>query len=106
MLGTVIMVMVATLIGKPVGIFVASLLALALGFCRLPGDLRWQHILGAGLLGGIGFTMSIFITNLAFADSTNLVNASKMAILLASLMAGGLGFFWLRFCSPERTPSN
>jgi NhaA family Na+:H+ antiporter len=94
------------LIGKPLGIFLACLLAVALGVCRLPGDLRWPHILGAGLLGGIGFTMSIFITNLAFAESTNLVNASKMAILLASLMAGGLGFLWLRLCCPVRTLSN
>ena len=94
------------LIGKPLGIFLACLLAVALGICRLPGDLRWPHILGAGLLGGIGFTMSIFITNLAFAESTNLVNASKMAILLASLMAGGLGFLWLRLCCPVRTLSN
>jgi NhaA family Na+:H+ antiporter len=53
-------------------------------------------VLGAGLLGGIGFTMSIFITNLAFAGQVDVVNASKMAILLASLTAGILGFGWLR----------
>jgi NhaA family Na+:H+ antiporter len=89
-------------VGKPLGIFLACLLAVTLGVCSLPADLKWRHILGAGLLGGIGFTMSIFIANLAFPDSASLVNASKMAILMASLAAGGLGFLWLRFLSPAR----
>jgi NhaA family Na+:H+ antiporter len=83
--------------GKPLGITLMSFLAVAIGVCRLPTDLKWGHIFGAGLLGGIGFTMSIFITNLAFAGHPDLVNASKMAILLASLAAGTLGFIWLRF---------
>ena len=52
---------------------------------------------GAGLLGGIGFTMSIFITNLAFADNVDVIAASKIAVLFASLTAGTLGFLWLRF---------
>src|SRR3712207_6851987 len=55
-------------------------------------SLNWKHVFGAGLLGGIGFTMSIFITNLAFAGQAETVNASKMAILLASLVAGTAGF--------------
>jgi NhaA family Na+:H+ antiporter len=87
--------------GKPLGITLLSFLAVAIGICRLPIDLKWRHIFGAGLLGGIGFTMSIFITILAFAGNAGLINASKMAILLASLSAGLLGFLWLRF-SPER----
>lgn len=82
--------------GKPVGIFVFSLAAVLLGICRLPLDLAWRHILGAGLLGGIGFTMSIFITNLAYAGQADLINASKMAILVASLSAGLIGFAWLK----------
>jgi len=51
---------------------------------------------GAGLLGGIGFTMSIFITNLAFADHEAIVNSSKLAVLIASSIAGLLGLAWLR----------
>lgn len=82
--------------GKPVGIVLASFAAVSLGLCRLPSDLAWRHVLGAGLLGGIGFTMSIFITNLAFAGEAGVVNASKMAILAASLAAGVAGFTWLR----------
>lgn len=83
--------------GKPLGITLLSFIAVAIGMCRLPADLNWSHIIGAGLLGGIGFTMSIFITNLAFTDNPDIINASKMAILLASLTAGGVGFVWLRF---------
>lgn len=84
------------LIGKPVGIALLSFVAVSIGICRLPLDLNWKHVFGAGLLGGIGFTMSIFITNLAFAGDSNVINASKMAILLASLTAGTIGFLWLK----------
>ena len=84
------------LIGKPLGITLLSFIAVALGICRLPLDLNWKHVFGAGLLGGIGFTMSIFITNLAFVGNAEAINASKMAILLASLTAGTIGFLWLK----------
>jgi Na+:H+ antiporter, NhaA family len=84
-------------IGKPVGVTLLCLIAVGIGICKLPSDMRWRHIFGAGILGGIGFTMSIFITNLAFEESPEIINASKMAILLASLMAGIIGFLWLRF---------
>ena len=84
-------------VGKPLGVTLLCFAAVASGICRLPPDLSWRHIIGAGILGGIGFTMSIFITNLAFAGDAVNVNASKMAILLASLAAGIIGFLWLRF---------
>ncbi|MGJ7914307.1 Na+/H+ antiporter NhaA [Massilia sp. LXY-6] len=85
-------------LGKPIGIVLFSFAAVALGMCRLPPDLSWRHVLGAGMLGGIGFTMSIFITNLAFPGLADAITASKIAILLASLTAGAVGFLWLRFC--------
>jgi Na+:H+ antiporter, NhaA family len=88
-------------IGKPFGVTCFCLAAIALGICKLPADLRWQHILGAGILGGIGFTMSIFITNLAFVGDASTINSSKMAILIASLIAGILGFICLRFFTPH-----
>lgn len=84
-------------VGKPLGILLMCLLAVAAGVCALPPDLRWRHIFGAGLLGGIGFTMSIFISNLAFTGNAELISASKMAILLASLCSGFLGVAWLKF---------
>jgi Na+:H+ antiporter, NhaA family len=88
-------IMGGLLLGKPLGIVVACALAVSIGICRLPNDLRWAHIIGAGMLSGIGFTMSIFITNLAFAGQMELINSSKMAVLLASVSAGILGILWL-----------
>lgn len=85
------------LLGKPLGVTLLCWIATGLGFCRLPPDLAWPHVFGAGILGGIGFTMSIFITNLAFEGNAEWVNASKMAIVAASVAAGILGFSWLRF---------
>lgn len=83
------------IIGKPLGVTLCCFFAVAIGVCRLPNDLNWRLVFGAGLLGGIGFTMSIFITNLAFASDPEMINSSKMAILLTSLAAGVSGFLWL-----------
>ncbi len=83
-------------LGKPLGIFLLSWLAVAIGVCQLPAGISWRHVLGVGMLGGIGFTMSIFITNLAFVGQAEIINASKMAILMASVTAGVFGIAWLR----------
>ncbi|MEI7611387.1 MAG: Na+/H+ antiporter NhaA [Betaproteobacteria bacterium] len=83
-------------LGKPLGVMGLCLLATALGICRLPVGVKWGHMAGAAMLGGIGFTMSIFITGLAFSGLPETVNAAKMAILWASLASGMLGFLYLR----------
>lgn len=85
--------------GKPLGIFLFSVLAVLLGMCVLPPALKWKHIVGIGILGGIGFTMSIFITLLAFEDAAH-INVSKISILLSSLVAGITGFVWLYWFLP------
>ena len=81
-------------LGKPLGIFLSSFLAIKMGLSKLPGDISWGHIIGAGFLGGIGFTMSIFITLLAFNDP-EIVQSTKISILLSSLVAGATGFWIL-----------
>lgn len=83
------------IVGKPLGIFLLSFLAVTFGFCKLPTDLNWKTIFGVGLLGGIGFTMSIFVTLLAF-DNETIINNSKLVILISSLTSGLLGFLTLR----------
>lgn len=88
-------IIMGLVLGKPLGIWLFSFIAVGLGLSTLPPDLKWKNIIGAGILGGIGFTMSIFITLLAFDNST-IVNNSKIAILLASLIAGTIGFLWLK----------
>ena len=82
-------------IGKPLGIWLFSFVGVGLGICALPSDLKWKNILGAGFLGGIGFTMSIFITLLAF-DNEEVINDSKAAILVASFVAALVGFVFLK----------
>lgn len=86
-------------IGKPLGIVLFGLLAVRFGISRLPEDVQWKHIIGAGFLGGIGFTMSIFITMLAF-DSPEIVQSSKISILISSFLAGIVGFLVLNRHQP------
>lgn len=90
-------IMAGLVLGKPLGVVCLCYIAVRSGLCKLPPDLNWRHIMGAGLLGGIGFTMSIFITNLAFVEQAAVINASKLAILMGSLLAGILGYAWLKW---------
>lgn len=83
------------IVGKPIGIFLMTLFGVKLGLCKLPKDIDWKTIFAVGFLGGIGFTMSIFITLLAF-DTTTIINNAKFIILLSSLIAGVIGFFSLK----------
>ncbi|TRX35050.1 Na+/H+ antiporter NhaA [Flavobacterium restrictum] len=90
-------IIMGLVVGKPLGIWLFSFIAVRLGICALPEDLKWKNILGAGMLGGIGFTMSIFITLLAFKnDGEEVITYSKIAILIASFIAGTVGFIWLK----------
>ena len=90
-------IMVGLILGKPIGITLFALGCVKLGIGSLPKDLQWKQILGAGMLGGIGFTMSIFITLLAFKnDGVEVITYSKIAILVASFISGTLGFLWLK----------
>ena len=91
-------------IGKPLGICLFSFLAVSMGICTLPSDLKWKHILGAGFLGGIGFTMSIFIALLAF-NNDEIITGTKITILISSLIAGTIGFLWLKLALKEKTHS-
>ncbi len=82
-------------LGKPVGIFLFSYIALRLKLARLPKSVNLAHVFGTGILAGIGFTMSIFITLLAFTDQQTIAD-SKIAIMIASMFAGIIGFVFLR----------
>lgn len=86
---------VGLVVGKPLGVFLLTFLACTFGICKLPSDFSWKSVVGLGALGGIGFTMSIFITLLAFDDPETIAHA-KLVILLSSLAAGILGFSILR----------
>lgn len=83
------------LLGKPVGIVLTSLLCTKLKISSLPENATWRHILGVGLLAGIGFTMSIFIAILSFGDPLH-VSEAKLSILITSALAGIVGYLTLR----------
>jgi len=91
------------IIGKPLGVFLFSFIAVSIGVCALPSGLKWKHVLGIGFLAGIGFTMSIFITLLAYSDEI-LITESKISILLASLVSGILGYSWLKYVLKKGRP--
>jgi NhaA family Na+:H+ antiporter len=86
-------IMLGLVAGKPIGILLFSFLAVVLRFSSLPNDLQWRHLTGAGFLAGIGFTMSIFVSILAF-DDPNMSNVSQIAVLVGSLLSGLLGAGW------------
>ncbi|OYX83368.1 MAG: hypothetical protein B7Y83_11620 [Flavobacteriales bacterium 32-34-25] len=88
-------IMLGLVVGKPLGIALFSFLAVSIGLCKLPNDLNWKTIISVGFLGGIGFTMSIFVTLLAF-DDQHIINNAKFIILLSSLTAGIIGFMLLK----------
>jgi len=78
------------IIGKPVGIVGLTYLAEKLKIVKKPDDLGWDEVIAVGFLGGIGFTMSIFITQLAFEDQS-IIDAVKLGIFFASFIAGVIG---------------
>ena len=87
-------------IGKPLGIGIFSWLAVKSGLAFLPQGVSWRQIIGVACLGGVGFTMSIFVSGLAFTDAT-LITESKLGILVASIVAGVAGYLILRSSTDE-----
>jgi Na+:H+ antiporter, NhaA family len=85
--------------GKVIGIVTATYLAVRLGLGDLPRGATWRHIIGLGLLAGIGFTVALFIAGLAF-DDTQRIDEARIGILTASTIAGVVGFIALRYLSP------
>ncbi|MFQ6113801.1 MAG: Na+/H+ antiporter NhaA, partial [bacterium] len=93
-------VVLGLVLGKQLGVTLFSWGAVRLGLADLPNSITWRHIYGAGLLGGIGFTMSLFIANLAFGNSS-LLNTAKIGTLTASFIAAIVGLSILATTKPE-----
>lgn len=95
-------IMLGLFVGKQVGVFLMSFIAIKTGLAKLPKGATWVHLYGVAVLTGIGFTMSLFIDSLAFTDAQSrfLAHADKLAILLGSLFSGLLGYFVLYFAKP------
>lgn len=97
-------VVAGLLLGKPIGILGFTWLAVKMGWAELPEELNMKHVFGVGLLGGIGFTMSIFIADLAFVGLPEDLLMAKTGILIASAIAGLTGFFWLKYHLDDESP--
>lgn len=92
----VLAIALALIIGKPVGIFLLSQIAIKTGASKLPEGVNNRHLLGVSFLAGVGFTMSIFIANLAFRSDPVLLDSAKVGILIGSMLAGLAGYLILR----------
>jgi NhaA family Na+:H+ antiporter len=86
-------------LGKPIGVLTFSWLAVRSGIATRPSDLSWGLVAGGGLLAGIGFTMALFIANLAFSQS--LIDAAKLGIFLASVVSAVAGAALLAWLHPR-----
>ncbi|MEG1655587.1 MAG: Na+/H+ antiporter NhaA, partial [Hafnia sp.] len=96
-------IMLGLFIGKPLGIFLFSWVAVKMGVARLPENINFQHIFAVSVLCGIGFTMSIFIASLAFAGgAAELATYSRLGILLGSTAAAFVGYMLLSRVLPRR----
>lgn len=100
-LGTISLgIVLGLVIGKPLGIALVSWLAVRVGLAEMPAGVSWPQLISASALAGIGFTMSLFIAGAAFEDPATLA-AAKIGILVASVLAGGIGFLALSLTSPR-----
>lgn len=95
-------IMLGLFLGKPIGVFLFSWVSVKLGLCSMPQGAGWAHIIGVGMLAGIGFTMSIFIAVLSFYEQDSILAEAKFSILAASLLSGLCGAFLLRAVSSRR----
>jgi NhaA family Na+:H+ antiporter len=93
-------VVVGLFVGKTVGVFAFSWVAVKVGIADLPDRVAWRQVAGVAAIAGIGFTMALFIAGLAFPDAANL-EAAKLGILAASLVSGVVGWSFLRFGCPS-----
>lgn len=95
-------IVLGLLIGKPLGITLLSWLAVKLKISNRPSGASWKHLLGVGMLGGIGFTMSIFIAILSFTDTQYILSEAKFAILVGSILSGIMGSLFLTLAKSKK----
>jgi NhaA family Na+:H+ antiporter len=94
-------IVLGRVLGKPLGILLSSVVAVRFGLASLPPSVRWVHVLGVGLMGGIGFTVALYVNALAF-ESGSQIDAGKVGILSAGLLSGSLAYLTLRMVGSER----
>lgn len=99
--GITLAVMVGLLLGKSLGIFSFTWLAIKLKICRMPMGMTWKNLFGVCLLGGIGFTVALFLATLSYPVGSEYLNQAKLGIILGSFLAGIIGFIYLNYVLPK-----
>ena len=94
-------ILLGLFIGKQVGVFIFSYASIKLGIAQMPTNSNWVNFYGVGILTGIGFTMSLFIGNLAFVENTQYIDGVKIGVLAGSLMSTLIGYFLLLITSKK-----
>ena len=92
-------ILLGLFIGKQIGVFVFSYISIKLGYAQMPNSSNWLSLYGVGILTGIGFTMSLFVGNLAFIENTQYLDGVKIGVLSGSLLSTVVGYFLLLFFS-------
>ena len=88
--------------GKQIGVFLFSYLSIKLEFAEMPSKSNWIKFYGVGILTGIGFTMSLFVGNLAFADYSNNLSGMKIGVLVGSFLSAVVGYFLLLIVTKKK----
>jgi NhaA family Na+:H+ antiporter len=88
-------------VGKQIGVFLFSIVSIKLKIAQMPNNANWLSLYGVGILTGIGFTMSLFVGNLAFVENTQYMSGVKIGVLTGSLMSTLFGYFLLLIVSKK-----
>ena len=94
-------ILLGLFIGKQIGVFLFSYISIKLGFAQMPNNSNWIELYGVGILTGIGFTMSLFVGNLAFIENTEYLDGVKLGVLSGSLLSTLTGYF-LILCTSRK----
>ena len=89
-------------IGKQIGVFLFSYLSIKLKFAEMPSNSNWIKLYGVGILTGIGFTMSLFVGNLAFVENNQYMDGVKIGVLSGSLLSTLVGYFLLLLVTTKK----
>jgi NhaA family Na+:H+ antiporter len=92
-------ILLGLFIGKQLGVFIFSYVSIKLKFAQMPNNSNWLNFYGVGILTGIGFTMSLFVGNLAFVDNNQFIDGVKIGVLSGSLLSTIFGYFLLSLTS-------
>jgi NhaA family Na+:H+ antiporter len=90
------------LLGKPLGIFSFTWIAVKLKICRLPEEVNWKNLFGICLLSGIGFTLSLFLASLSYEVGSDFLNQAKLGIVFGSVISGIIGYLYLSKVLPPK----